>query len=109
VRALCDKYNVLWISDEVQTGLGRTGKMLATDHEQVRRRMKRMAGMKMTMRTRGWRLNADIMVCFCVHRVMHYLMPALYLLCRSDPTSCVSGRRCPGDCCRCLPFWRMTM
>lgn len=36
VRALCDKYNVLWISDEVQTGLGRTGKMLATDHEQVR-------------------------------------------------------------------------
>jgi hypothetical protein len=69
VRALCDKYNVLWISDEVsvwvcvmidkrrqdklqfyfslslslslsasppqvQTGLGRTGKMLATDHEE---------------------------------------------------------------------------
>lgn len=32
VRALCDKYNVLWIADEVQTGLCRTGKMLAVDH-----------------------------------------------------------------------------
>ena len=32
VRALCDKYNVLWIDDEVQTGLCRTGKMLAVDH-----------------------------------------------------------------------------
>ena len=32
VRALCDKYNVLWIADEVQTGLARTGKMLAVDH-----------------------------------------------------------------------------
>lgn len=36
VRALCDKYNVLWIADEVQTGLGRTGKMLACDHEGVK-------------------------------------------------------------------------
>jgi len=26
VRALCDKYNVLWIADEVQTGLARTGR-----------------------------------------------------------------------------------
>ena len=26
VRELCDKYNVLWIADEVQTGLARTGK-----------------------------------------------------------------------------------
>jgi len=36
VRALCTKYKVLFIADEVQTGLGRTGKMLACDHEGVK-------------------------------------------------------------------------
>jgi ornithine--oxo-acid transaminase len=36
IRALCDKYRVLFIADEVQTGLCRTGKMLACDHENVR-------------------------------------------------------------------------
>ncbi len=36
VRALCSKYNVLFIADEVQTGLCRTGKMLACDHEEVK-------------------------------------------------------------------------
>ncbi len=36
VRALCDEYNVLFIADEIQTGLCRTGKMLACDHESVR-------------------------------------------------------------------------
>ena len=36
IRKLCDKYNVLFIADEVQTGIGRTGKMLATDHEDAR-------------------------------------------------------------------------
>jgi ornithine--oxo-acid transaminase len=36
VRKLCDEYNVLFIADEVQTGLCRTGKMLACDHEGVR-------------------------------------------------------------------------
>lgn len=36
VRELCTKYNVLWISDEVQTGLGRCGTWLAVDHENVR-------------------------------------------------------------------------
>uniref|UniRef100_A0A2A4K504 Ornithine aminotransferase n=1 Tax=Heliothis virescens TaxID=7102 RepID=A0A2A4K504_HELVI len=36
VRQLCTKYNVLWIADEVQTGLGRTGKLLAVDHEGVK-------------------------------------------------------------------------
>ncbi|XP_076258669.1 ornithine aminotransferase precursor [Rhynchophorus ferrugineus] len=35
IRELCDKYNVLWIADEIQTGLGRTGKRLAVDHENV--------------------------------------------------------------------------
>ncbi len=34
--ALCKKYNVLFVADEVQTGLCRTGKMLACDHEEVR-------------------------------------------------------------------------
>ncbi len=33
---LCTKYNVLLIADEVQTGIARTGKMLCTDHEDVR-------------------------------------------------------------------------
>ncbi|MBT9484787.1 ornithine--oxo-acid transaminase [Sediminibacterium sp.] len=36
VRALCTQYNVLFIADEIQTGLARTGKMLACDHEGVR-------------------------------------------------------------------------
>ncbi|KAF1784920.1 Pyridoxal phosphate-dependent transferase [Phytophthora cactorum] len=36
VRDLCTKYNVLWIADEVQTGLARTGKMLAVDYEGVK-------------------------------------------------------------------------
>lgn len=36
IRSLCDKYNVLMVADEVQSGLGRTGKMLACDHESVR-------------------------------------------------------------------------
>ena len=36
VRTLCSKYNVLFIADEVQTGIARTGKMLATDFEDAR-------------------------------------------------------------------------
>jgi ornithine--oxo-acid transaminase len=35
-KQLCEAYNVLFIGDEIQTGLGRTGKMLACDHENVR-------------------------------------------------------------------------
>lgn len=35
-RELCDQYNVLMIADEIQTGIARTGKMLAVDHENVR-------------------------------------------------------------------------
>lgn len=33
---LCDKYNSLFIADEIQTGIARTGKMLCVDHENVR-------------------------------------------------------------------------
>lgn len=36
VRKLCSQYNVLFIADEVQTGIARTGKMLATDYEDAR-------------------------------------------------------------------------
>jgi hypothetical protein len=36
VRALCSQYNVLFIADEVQTGLCRTGRMLACDHSGVK-------------------------------------------------------------------------
>ena len=35
-KQLCEAANVLFIADEIQTGLARTGKMLACDHEQVR-------------------------------------------------------------------------
>ena len=36
VRNLCSEYNVLFIADEIQTGLCRTGKMLACDYDNVR-------------------------------------------------------------------------
>ncbi|MBC7949608.1 MAG: ornithine--oxo-acid transaminase [Chitinophagaceae bacterium] len=35
-KALCKRANVLFIADEIQTGLSRTGRMLACDHEDVR-------------------------------------------------------------------------
>ncbi|WP_299122746.1 ornithine--oxo-acid transaminase [uncultured Tenacibaculum sp.] len=35
-KVLCEKHNVLFIADEVQTGIARTGKMLAVDHENVK-------------------------------------------------------------------------
>ncbi|KAH7465682.1 Ornithine aminotransferase, mitochondrial [Phytophthora ramorum] len=36
VRELCTKHNILWIADEVQTGLARTGKMLAVEYDNVK-------------------------------------------------------------------------
>lgn len=35
-KALCEQYGVLFIADEVQTGVARTGKRLAVDHENVK-------------------------------------------------------------------------
>jgi len=36
VRQICDKHNILFVADEIQTGLGRTGKLFACEHEGVR-------------------------------------------------------------------------
>jgi 4-aminobutyrate aminotransferase len=35
LRGICDKYGILLVADEVQSGVGRTGKMWACDHEGV--------------------------------------------------------------------------
>ncbi len=35
-KEICEKYGCLFIADEVQTGIARTGKLLAVDHENVR-------------------------------------------------------------------------
>jgi len=36
IRQICDKHQILFLADEIQTGLGRTGKLFACDHEAVR-------------------------------------------------------------------------
>jgi ornithine--oxo-acid transaminase len=36
VKEICQKHNILLIADEIQTGLGRTGRLFASDHEDVR-------------------------------------------------------------------------
>ena len=36
IREICTKNNVLWIADEIQTGLGRTGRRLCVDYEDVK-------------------------------------------------------------------------
>jgi len=36
IREICDASNVLFVADEIQTGLGRTGKLMACDHEDIR-------------------------------------------------------------------------
>ncbi len=36
LREICEQHKILFIADEIQTGLGRTGKLFACDHENVR-------------------------------------------------------------------------
>lgn len=36
IRKLCDENNILMVLDEIQTGLGRTGKMFAFEHENIK-------------------------------------------------------------------------
>lgn len=36
LRSMCKEKNVLFIADEIQTGLCRTGKMLCVDHSNIR-------------------------------------------------------------------------
>ena len=36
VDGLCNEHGIVMVADEIQTGLGRTGKMFACDHESVR-------------------------------------------------------------------------
>ena len=35
VRKICDKYNIVLVTDEIQTGLGRTGRLFAEEHEGI--------------------------------------------------------------------------
>ena len=35
IREICDKYNVVWIADEIMAGVGRTGTFLAIEHWKV--------------------------------------------------------------------------
>jgi ornithine--oxo-acid transaminase len=36
VREICTKHNILFVADEIQTGLGRTGKLFAFEHEKAK-------------------------------------------------------------------------
>lgn len=58
---------VLWIADEVQTGLARTGRRLAVDHEEVRPDMvilgKALSGGVYPVRTVSITLHSFVIVC----------------------------------------------
>ncbi|PWN98923.1 putative CAR2-ornithine aminotransferase [Tilletiopsis washingtonensis] len=68
VRELCTKHNVLLICDEIQTGLGRTGRMLACEHE----------GIRPDIVTLGKALSGGVYPVSCVladRSIMHVIKP----------------------------------
>ena len=71
VKELCEKHDVLLIADEVQTGLGRSGKMLACDHD----------GVKPDILVLGKALSGGLMPVSAVladEKVMKYMQPDMH-------------------------------
>ncbi len=67
LRALCDKYGILLVADEVQSGLGRTGKMWAVEH---------------------WAVEPDIL---CSAKALASGMPVSAMIARAEVMSWPSG------------------
>jgi ornithine--oxo-acid transaminase len=86
VRRLCDENNVLFIADEIQSGLGRTGALLALDHE----------GIKADLYTLGKALGGGIMPVSAVvgkKSVLGVLQPGQHgSTFGGNPLACAIGR-----------------
>jgi ornithine--oxo-acid transaminase len=86
VRRLCDANNVLFIADEIQSGLGRTGELLALDHE----------GVKADLYTLGKALGGGIMPVSAVvgrKSVLGVLQPGQHgSTFGGNPLACAIGR-----------------
>ncbi len=86
VRRLCDLHNVLFIADEIQSGLGRTGALLALDHE----------GVKADLYTLGKALGGGIMPVSAVvgkRSVLGVLQPGQHgSTFGGNPLACAIGR-----------------
>jgi 4-aminobutyrate aminotransferase len=67
LRALCDKHGILLVADEVQSGIGRTGKMLAVEH---------------------WGVEPDIV---CLAKALASGMPLSAMIARQEVMSWPSG------------------
>lgn len=70
VREICTKYNVLFIADEVQTGLGRTGRWLCVDHEQVRPDIICLGKQKRSRLFRPNTYTPDLALCSCAGKAL---------------------------------------
>jgi ornithine--oxo-acid transaminase len=86
VRRLCDANNVLFIADEIQSGLGRTGELLALDHD----------GVKADLYTLGKALGGGIMPVSAVvgrKSVLGVLQPGQHgSTFGGNPLACAIGR-----------------